>query len=345
MKKIILFGTLALIILISGCSKEQVVYKETAAELATVKETVADEMVVPLEDETITAPDHQEQYSLMGTTVSNIKNSGLVALKDNWIYYANFDDGERLYKMNLETSEKIKLNDEIYTRSINIVDDFIYFICYGNPFYKISRLKTDGTDKQELYSYDSGLLHIFEDKIYFTAGERIAKMNLDGSELTYFNDEKGGDINVVEGWIYFDDPLKSELFRMKDDGESKSYVISSFSGYARSNYYTIVGNKIYYSDGEQGNIYKTNLNGSNKELISNDKDTTYLNVNDGWIYYALRKDNYDLYKIKIDGTERTKLLDGQCRNINIIENWIFFVDENKDMYRIDTDGSNKTIID
>ena len=63
-----------------------------------------------------------------------------------------------------------------------------------------------------------------------------------------------------------------------------------------------------------------------------------------WIYYRNHSDNDWLYKIKKDGTEKTKIIDDSPYNINIVGDWIYYTNEYyySHLYRIKTDGSGRT---
>jgi hypothetical protein len=54
-----------------------------------------------------------------------------------------------------------------------------------------------------------------------------------------------------------------------------------------------------------------------------------------WIYYSNHSDDLSLYKICTDGTERTKLNENMVQLINVIDDWVFYVNPNDDkLYRI-----------
>lgn len=63
-----------------------------------------------------------------------------------------------------------------------------------------------------------------------------------------------------------------------------------------------------------------------------------------WIYYRNHSDNDWLYKIKKDGTEKTKIIDDAPYNINVIGDWIYYSNEYYygHIYKIKTDGTERT---
>jgi hypothetical protein len=67
-----------------------------------------------------------------------------------------------------------------------------------------------------------------------------------------------------------------------------------------------------------------------------------------WIYYSNSSDGWGLYKVKTDGTHRTKLTDYPVRFINVMDDWVYFCDfvfeEPSYLIKIKTDGTEQTII-
>lgn len=85
--------------------------------------------------------------------------------------------------------------------------------------------------------------------------------------------------------------------------------------------------------------------GSNKiEAAENNGEVAYY---DGWIYYLItntpRTNNYNLYKMRADGTERIKLIDARVGSFYVADGWIYFSNgaDNGAIYKMKTDGSEK----
>jgi len=64
----------------------------------------------------------------------------------DWLYYKNDSDDNKLYKIKIDGSDNIKLNDD-YTDYINVAGDWIYYsnLDDGNQTY---RIRTDGTGRE-----------------------------------------------------------------------------------------------------------------------------------------------------------------------------------------------------
>jgi hypothetical protein len=61
---------------------------------------------------------------------------------------------------------------------------------------------------------------------------------------------------------------------------------------------------------------------------------------DGWVYYngSIDYSNNGIYKMRSDGSEKTKLIDGlHAQEINVADGWIYFIGD-KGLYKMRTDG-------
>lgn len=85
------------------------------------------------------------------------------------------------------------------------------------------------------------------------------------------------------------------------------------------------------------------LDGKNNERIGKDNIECYT-VYDGWIYYINMDDYYKLYKIKTDGSSKTKLSDDSITyKLAINRDRIYYINEsdNNRLYSIGIDGNDK----
>lgn len=78
-----------------------------------------------------------------------------------------------------------------------------------------------------------------------------------------------------------------------------------------------------------------------------DDAAQFLNARGEWIYYINKTDMFRIYKIRTDGTERTKLGDetNSSLYLNVSGDWIFYSNSSpnggKAIYKMKTDGSQK----
>ncbi|MCL2518875.1 MAG: DUF5050 domain-containing protein, partial [Oscillospiraceae bacterium] len=119
----------------------------------------------------------------------------------------------------------------------------------------------------------------------------------------------------------------------------------------RSSDIVIADNWIYYKIAESPyllyykNLYKMRLDGSEKTLLDED-DIQCINVLGDWIYYCNMSDGQYLYKIRTDGTGKTKLNENRSFYIHVVDDWIYYLSFNDNtFYRIRTDGSERQVVD
>jgi len=82
-----------------------------------------------------------------------------------WIYYQNEDDGEKLYKMRADGTDRQALNND-RSYYINADGDWVYYqnASDGGKIYKI---KTDGTERVKLCNDRGGFINITGDWIFY----------------------------------------------------------------------------------------------------------------------------------------------------------------------------------
>ncbi|CZQ85562.1 Hypothetical protein Tpal_650 [Trichococcus palustris] len=192
------------------------------------------------------------------------------------------------------------------------------------------------------------------DWIYYST-KGIYKIKMDGTEKNKIGDDQAKYINVVGDWIYY---TSQGIYKMKLDGTEKTMLYND----TVPDFMSVSGDWIYFTNGiYSGNLYKVKTDGSEKTKISSDP-IGYMNIQGDWIYYSngTRKEDFkmgniyvpgfgNLYKMKLDGSEKTKISDDILGYINVSGDWIYYVDsvttENSsgiaNLYRIKTDGTEK----
>ncbi|MDP4182703.1 MAG: DUF5050 domain-containing protein [Bacillota bacterium] len=250
----------------------------------------------------------------------NIREKRNTIITENQYYF--IDANKNIVKMSLDGKNKLKLGNDRAIQ-IAILGDWIYYIneTDGNKVYKI---KTDGSSKTKLSEGSTCDMETAGDNIYFIKDYKIYRMNQDGLNQTAVNSD------AAAIWV---DIIDDTMF------------------YKAFNY------------GVGGRLVKSDPNGNNKSNISNDEPFGFKPRSDGgvnfwfvhnehimndWVYYINNSDKKSVYKIKKDGTERTKLTsdsvtDATNADIEIVNNYIYYKnasDGNK-YYRINLDGSNR----
>lgn len=98
-------------------------------------------------------------------------------------------------------------------------------------------------------------------------------------------------------------------------------------------------NVIYYSEGiDGGKLYAADLTANNFRKLCDD-EAYFINVVGEYIYYTNSSDNDSIYKIKVDGTGRTKLTDIGFINVIVEDDYIYAIDvDDHNIYKISVDG-------
>ncbi len=104
------------------------------------------------------------------------------------------------------------------------------------------------------------------------------------------------------------------------------------------------GDWVYFSNISQDNkLYRMRLDGTGKQLLSNDR-ALYINVVGDWIYYINQTDQSKMYKIRLDGSGKTKIDDQHSATvISVVGDWIYYITQSEQykLFKIKTDGTGK----
>ena len=84
------------------------------------------------------------------------------------------------------------------------------------------------------------------------------------------------------------------------------------------------------------------MDGTGRQLLVG-AQISYINVVDDWIYYGIY--GKGIYKIKTDGTDKTKISDDEPMFINISGDWLYYgTGSQEETIKIKTDGTEKQIV-
>lgn len=220
--------------------------------------------------------------------------------------------------------------------------DWIYF---NDSEVDLFRKKTvDGVNAEILAECNPYYINVVGEWIYYCewSDKSLWKMKIDGSEMQQLSDEYVDYVYVEDEWIYYksienDDNI---LCRMRIDGTENEKIFDEA--------YCVYGGRIYYQKEIPNSEYQlcSISIGGNDEIVLVDGRISYLNVDDGWIYYRGDDEGHCLYKMKIDGTEKVCLTNISADNIIVWDEWIYFIAYDEDdsievdmIYRIKKDGT------
>lgn len=81
-----------------------------------------------------------------------------------------------------------------------------------------------------------------------------------------------------------------------------------------------------FSEKNESALYKAKIDGSEKTKLSQDSPY-FINVVEDWIFYINASDDHTLYRIKNDGTSREKLTEKAVWSMMVIDNWIYYAQQ------------------
>ena len=176
-------------------------------------------------------------------------------------------------------------------------------------------------------------------------GNKIYKINKDGTSKTKLTATEALYLNVYGDWIYY--LSNGTMYRIRTNGTSLTKVTTD-----NAKYINLIGDYIYYFNSSLGGVYKIKIadiefGEAIPELISNSITSwdllTEIVVDNGWIYYPNNNDGLSLYRIRLDGTNNTKINAAESRNLNVEGDYIYFK-EGRQLYKMNIYGGVKTQI-
>jgi hypothetical protein len=259
-----------------------------------------------------------------GAITSEIKAS-LVIQSGNLLYYSNWSDGDKLYKMNLDGTGSKKIVDDSVSELL-LSNNIIYYANESDQD-KMYTINIDGTGRKKLLDERAYNLDLLGNLIYYIdSNSNIATLNISSGKKISLN-LKSRCFDSDGTYIYYEDySLKHVLSSVKVDGSNYGRVSEDFP----MNIASQSGVAYYINGWDNNKIYKISSDGSSRIKL-NDYRSSNLTLDNGWIYYINNSDYDKIYKIKVDGSSSTIVSsESFVKNFNIAGNYIFF-DKNTDI--------------
>lgn len=283
---------------------------------------------------------------VLGNSAGNLYNGGLFCKQEDTIYFSNMNDDGALYSMNTNFSEVKKLHTD-KACYINTDENYIYysrqnwkkkseiegvFLSYTYGLYRINK---DGKHSKTLSSNPAGCSLLAGNTVYYQdynkkEGLFLYKVNIDGGNRKLLLKE-----NILPACVW-----NQSLYFATGSGSVNHYIYTMDlstefvqTWYAGNCYLPITtDNGIYYislSDGYA--ICRMSFDGTEHEILVNEFCSTYNISEDGtMLYYQIDggSNNRIACMDLISGTQKT-ILEGNYKNIHVIENYVFFRDFNE----------------
>lgn len=253
-------------------------------------------------------------------------------------------------------SEAIKVN--VYINGMRVP-----IIKFNNDNYiKIDTLKKIGFDVKEEQLFNLEIIkddNIIQNKKIETNygniinGMNIIKnndefyyININGNILCRANQDMSENSMIINGRVdqfYIDNQT---IYYIGYDYEDNNGGIfkSNLDGTNKqqivsgaASFLNILGNKLYYCDGlDGGSLCTIDKDGQNKKILIQG-EIAYPNLVNGWIYYINLLDNNSIYKAEVDGSYSVKINTKSAKCLNVDNHKVYFSDENYG-YSMNHDG-------
>jgi len=258
----------------------------------------------------------------IGNTVNNINNGGLAAQQGKWVYF----NCNGLCKAMIDMKTGWKRLNWDNACNINVIGEWIYYT-NGGTFYKI---KTDGTEKTELFSGMMWNIIATPQCIFYIdmKDSCLYRIDINNKNVTKLTTNWCYEFSIIDDWIYFHENIpgsEAQYYKMHFDGSDKSACAESVS--------------------------ITNLDPNNIKAFNVSKDNLFYITNDFMLYMA-KGDNYkfekpsiicDLTKYKSDANSLISVSAAKPQ-ITVLNNFLL-IHWNEYIYKVDFNGNIEKVND
>lgn len=151
-----------------------------------------------------------------------------------------------------------------------------------------------------------------------------------GEKNYYVNEMKHPDTGIVKKYIVVDDNNGKQVDIL--DVNALSFVIYE--------------NLIYFmNEDDNRSIYKMNIDGSDLKKVT-EYFGDNMNYSEGWIYYIVFDTDIKMFKVSIENGEKIELSKGPCLELNVKDDWIYYIKDSGgyDLYRMKLDGTEDQLL-
>lgn len=177
-----------------------------------------------------------------------------------------------------------------------------------------------------------------DDYMYYTANYDLGILNLKTGDLSKIKNGAGNSYQILGEYAFQSNLMGLNKVNLTT-GEIKN-LSPDFAGSINA-----VDSWIYYINGKDSNtIYRIDTEGQNREKLSDLVDVDILLYYDGQLYFNRYWNNWEIYKMNLDGSDVVMLQKEWIEFFLIHDNDIYFSDESytvKGIFRFDLNGGNK----
>ncbi len=273
-------------------------------------------------------------------TAGNTTNKGLAIEDETAIYYS---DGLDLWSMNKNTKIETRLITAVYPVNLQLLEDKVYYINEEN--HHIFSVNKDGTEISQISDDKAYSINIYNRRIYFMDRYNnlyITSMSLDGKDKQVIKEIVANDMMIYNDYIFYI-TRGGNIGEIRIDGARDKILktgVIQFDVAKTGIYYTYDPRVGYNPKG----LYHISFDDQEETQLL--METPYsFNVHGSKIYYN-HPSKLSLYSMLLDGTQKVEVTGVNSTQINIAGNYIFYknLEDSKKTYRIELDGTNRTAL-
>lgn len=191
-------------------------------------------------------------------------------ISGKYLYYSNWSDEHRLYRLSIDGTDKKRLGDAP-ARQVTLAGNWLVYTQGGSrhlaPANMIYKTSLDGQVTQQLNYDPSENLCLANDWVYYLNAAdnyRIYKVKLDGSGRSKVGDDRAISMAVAGNTVYYsnyDDGQK--LYAIGAEGQNRTKLTDDKAGFIAT-----AGNDIYYTSTAANHaLYRLNRITKKRKLI------------------------------------------------------------------------------
>ena len=259
-----------------------------------------------------------------GNSSGNILEDGYVAASEDAVCYAGLNEAaDVLYSLSETGAAALIFSKSAY--NLNVVGNQVYFT-NGLPG-SICRIDIDGTNFKTLVRGEYRNLFVSRSHMAYMQGSNLVVSDLAGEHTTAIASD-------VRRFLPFDDTLlfitgnteAGGLYRINPDGTGQECLfdrpIISLCANSEAVYFS-VSNDISSFGAAGGIIYQMNKENEIIQLPT-EMECWDINLTDKYIFFRNQSDQGALYRMDLDGSNITCLLNENCTNIHTVGNSLVF---------------------
>jgi hypothetical protein len=221
---------------------------------------------------------------------------GEIFIHNSWLYFSNSYDNNKIYKININSLDKVKLNTEENNFILSSDLSGFYYLHKDSNFgvnCYLGRYSFDDTENRECFLPDpyQRIIHVDNNILYYT--DEGSEPGIYSLNMNNYNDKfvsgilKPNIITIRGSWLYY----KTEPYN--------SYV-----------------NKVNITSGKEYPLGKIRI----------------LNITDYTLFFSNLDDNEYLYKMDHDSEESEKLMEDICYSLKEEAGHLYYFTGNEENY-------------